>query len=247
MKKTINTIVLHRVVENDVVHFTDINVASLKFLLALCSQNVCSLDEAFLKDGDISRQVCLTFDDGNLSDFERVLPLLLACNVRATFFIVTDFIGTPDYMDICHIKELHRKGMQIGSHSVSHTNFLKLTKTQRFLELQESKNVLEEITGSKITSFSFPYGFFNKDCVKQVFEAGYSICCNSQHGISSSTDSEVCRNSINAKTSMNRIRKIVNANVCQRLLWYCEDRIKSIMKSHFSSIYIRLRNLLFKI
>ena len=65
-------------------------------------------------------------------------------------------------MDVDHIKELHRKGIQIGSHSVSNKNFLKLTKTHSFFELQESKDVLEEITGNKITGFSFPYVFLTK-------------------------------------------------------------------------------------
>ena len=80
--------------------------------------------------------------------------------------------------------------------------------------------------------------------VEAVFSAGYSICCTSKHGISSKLDFVVPRNSINAKTSMNRIDKILNANLTQRWSWYIEDIIKSILKRSFPQFYVTLRNLL---
>lgn len=246
MTKNVNTFVLHKVVEAETVDFTDVNVSTLKHLLELCGGDIYNLDEAFLLKQEGSRKVCITFDDGNSSDFDYVLPLLSAHNATATFFIVTDYIGTPGHLNAWQIKELHRQGMQIGSHSLSHQNFLNLPAKHRRRELSESKNKLEDITGANVTSFSFPYGFYNNECVEEVFEAGYSICCTSRHGLCASSDSLVCRNSINARTSKRGIRSAVNAGITQRGLWLCEDYVKAILKRYFHSWYVRFKALLLR-
>ena len=241
--KKFNALVLHRVIDGNPENFIDIRLTTLKNMLSNKEYNFVSIDDALNAKGSMKPCICLTFDDGFSSDCDLVLPELKKISAVATFFIVTDFLDTPNYLTTKQVKYLSDEGMQIGSHSKSHSNFLMLTPDERLEELDESKAVLEDIIGKKITSFSFPYGFFDDECSRAVFASGYSSCCTSSHGLTSKEGSMVNRNSINFKTSMKRIDKIFRARLGQRVTWYFEDRIKVILKRYFPNSYIILRNL----
>jgi peptidoglycan/xylan/chitin deacetylase (PgdA/CDA1 family) len=186
----------------------------------------------------------LTFDDGFSSDYDIVLPELKKAGAKATFFIVTDLIGKPGYMTKEQIKSLSEAGMQIGSHSVSHPNFLEINPEEREKEFIESKLILERIIDKEITCFSFPFGFYNFESIETAFSAGYSICCTSDHGLSSHDQTVICRNSINANTSIERVGNVLEANLLQRTVWFLEDKTKSLMKKFMPDIYVYMRNLL---
>ena len=241
-----NTIVLHRVVEGQSKSFIDITLQTLRHILkaSMSIGQLVSIDQAIVSSEDASRSICLTFDDGFSSDYDLVLPELKRINAAATFFIVTDWLGTPGYLTEQQVRDLSDSGMQIGSHSKSHPNFLAMTLKERLDELRGSKLILENIIGKEISTFSFPFGFYDDECIEAVFSSGYSICCTSKHGVSSKLDCVVPRNSINAKTSMNRLDKILNANLTQQWFWYIEDIIKSNLKRWVPQLYVTLRNLL---
>jgi peptidoglycan/xylan/chitin deacetylase (PgdA/CDA1 family) len=68
------------------------------------------------------------------------------------------------------------KLITIGSHSHSHYNFSKLTKTQTLNELIKSKSILEKITKKKVLHFAYPYGGYdniNFKYAKLLKNAGY--------------------------------------------------------------------------
>ncbi|MDB2389748.1 polysaccharide deacetylase family protein [Alphaproteobacteria bacterium] len=239
----LNAIVLHRVVNHSPIDFTDIRLETLKFILSKSSYNFVSIDEAFQNHFQDGSSICLTFDDGFSSDYDLVLPELKRINSKATFFIVTDFLDTPRYLTTMQVKILSENGMQIGSHSKSHPNFLSLTSSERINELHTSKVILEEIIGKEVTAFSFPFGCYDEKCAEAVFSSGYNICCTSQHGISLRSNAMMPRNSINAKTSFKRIEKILDPTIGQRLCWYIEDIVKAILKRWFPKLYLVLRNL----
>lgn len=242
-----NAIVLHRVIDGKAEEFIDIDLKNLQFILSNFNLNFVSIEKAYADKHHERPNICLTFDDGFSSDYNLVLPELKKIGATATFFIVTDLLDTPGYLETWQVKKMSESGMQIGSHSRSHPNFLKLSAEQMIKELRESKIVLEKIIGKEVTSFSFPFGFYNEESVQAVFSSGYSICCTSQHGLSSNLSFIVQRNSINAKTSIKRIKKILKSNYLQRLSWYFEDVIKVTLKRFVPKIYIILRNLFSRI
>src|SRR5437868_6272319 len=61
--------------------------------------------------------VHLTFDDGGVSFHDPIAGLLEAHNWRGYFFITTDRVGTSAFLDAAQIRDLHRRGHIIGSHS----------------------------------------------------------------------------------------------------------------------------------
>src|SRR4051812_33126946 len=64
--------------------------------------------------------VFLTFDDGAESAYTFVAGLLEERGWRGHFFIITNWIGRPGYVDRRQIRELHSRGHVIGSHTCTH-------------------------------------------------------------------------------------------------------------------------------
>ena len=80
----------------------------------------CWIDPQFFAEilDAVSRRkdVELTFDDSNESDYTIALPLLKARRLVARFFVVADRIGKAGYLSKGQIQELCAEGMTIGSH-----------------------------------------------------------------------------------------------------------------------------------
>jgi peptidoglycan/xylan/chitin deacetylase (PgdA/CDA1 family) len=129
----------------------------------------------------------VTFDDGFVSVLENALPELERRNIPATFFIPTGSLGGPPawikaasparHERVLSAEQLaglkdHRL-LAIGSHSISHPNFLKLDPAQARRELEQSKAQLETILCHKVGLFSFPHGAYDSQTIDLARAAGY--------------------------------------------------------------------------
>jgi peptidoglycan/xylan/chitin deacetylase (PgdA/CDA1 family) len=242
-----NTLVLHQVVPGQISNFEDITTQAFFHILNRSEKNIFSIDEVYkLHAKQDKLPICLTFDDGFLSDHDIVLPALKEREYKATFFIVQDYIGKDGYMEKDHIIELSNAGMQIGSHSKTHPNFLKIDTKAKEYELSSSKSFLEELIGQEVTTFSFPYGFIDKSSIDAVFAAGYKYCCTSKHGLCSIDSDVIPRNSINGRTKISQIYKNMRPSIATRLSWSAEDVVKSKFKNYAPEIYPKIRDFISK-
>jgi peptidoglycan/xylan/chitin deacetylase (PgdA/CDA1 family) len=79
--------------------------------------------------------VSLTFDDGVQGDFTQALPTLQKYGYQGTFYINSDKIATnaadrqTNYMLWSEVQQLQAAGMQIGGHTIGHTNLVTLWNT----------------------------------------------------------------------------------------------------------------------
>ena len=119
------------------------------------------------------RTVALTFDDGYVSHFETVAPLLLRYHFSGTFFIAPELIGKRGYMSWEQLRKLVFLGMEIGSHGMSHEPLTFVTREQLTDEVARSKQLLEERLGVPIRAIAAPRGFWNRTVADAVAEAGY--------------------------------------------------------------------------
>ena len=117
--------------------------------------------------------IILTFDDGEMNNYERALPVLKKYGFPAYFFVVSKRIGLRDYMGWDELRSMHEAGMVIGSHGFSHEILTNLLDTQIEEELRVSKRYLEKNLGIEIDSFSVPRGFCNERIIRMAYEAGY--------------------------------------------------------------------------
>lgn len=89
------------------------------------------------------------------------------------------------YMTWDELAELHRCGITIGSHGLTHRSLGKLPPEELCGEAQQSRRLLESRLGCKVTAFAYPYGTradFSPNTAKALAEAGYTVAFTSQHG-----------------------------------------------------------------
>ena len=115
----------------------------------------------------------VTFDDGSISDFEIGFPGLKDKGIKATFFVTVENIGLSGYMTITHLREMAESGMEIGSHGLTHQYLITMTRNEAIREIRESKDRLEQATGTKVVSFAPVGGHYKKWMEKCAYEAGY--------------------------------------------------------------------------
>lgn len=111
--------------------------------------------------------ISLTFDDGPISDYEEVLPLMTAKGQKGTFYITTGFIGKPGYMSWSQVQTMKNKGMDIGAHTVNH---LELPNYPVNIVNQELKRSLSQLKqkGITATEFAAPFGAYDLDTTASV-------------------------------------------------------------------------------
>jgi peptidoglycan/xylan/chitin deacetylase (PgdA/CDA1 family) len=140
-----------------------------------------------------TRRAVLTFDDGYRGVKERALPRLLSRGFSATVFVVADRTGgvndwdgeTPGepLLSADEIRALHDAGIEIGSHGATHRALTRLDDADLHREVAGSKDTLERLTGTPVTSFCYPYGDFDDRVVTAVRAGGYRAACVIRGGI----------------------------------------------------------------
>ena len=133
------------------------------------------------------KPIVLSFDDGYRNMYEIVLPLLLARDMQATFFLYPAKFNTPTGLTTEMVAELADKGMEIGSHTYSHQDLTKISAVSLEKELLDSKKILEEITKKPIDFLCYPSGRFNEQVIAESKKAGYLGAVTTQMGMASHT------------------------------------------------------------
>jgi len=137
-------------------------------------------------------RVCVTFDDGFENLLENAVPVLEQLGVPAMVFIVPANMGTkprwnmpPGHseakerlMDQVQIEGLVKhRGIQVGSHTLTHANLTALEMPDLRRELLESKILLENTLRAPVTAVAFPYGACNKAILDAAEFVGYMLAC----------------------------------------------------------------------
>ena len=178
-----------------------------------------------MKRGDrLDCHLAITFDDGYLDNFEVAAPVLRDRGLPACFFVATGFIGTDrvpgwdldsgnvvSWMNWDQVRVLHRKGFEIGAHTVNHVNLgdaetsrihgasplppawrVEVDRQQALREISESRTQLAQALGSRVALFCYPFGRrenmaeYNRAAVR---DAGFECCMSAFGGlVSSDTD-----------------------------------------------------------
>ncbi len=123
----------------------------------------------------------LTFDDGGTSALTPTADLLEKHGWRGHFFMTTDYLGTPGFLSVAQLRELHTRGHVIGSHSCSHPARMALCSREQLLrEWRQSREVLAETLGAPVTVASVPGGYYSRAVAETAAEAGIRVLFNSE-------------------------------------------------------------------
>jgi peptidoglycan/xylan/chitin deacetylase (PgdA/CDA1 family) len=124
-----------------------------------------------------AKLVCIFFDDGFTNQYEVALPILLEHDFKATFGVITDYVGTGhdlwQYMDTGELEDLARYGMDIGCHTKTHLDLTTVSDKQLNEEIIESKKDLEHM-GFEVSTMVYPYYAWNDKVIEYTISANFT-------------------------------------------------------------------------
>lgn len=140
-----------------------------------------------------SRTVLLTFDDGYADNFGGAFEPLAARDMTATWYMVSGAIGkTAEWVPGAgaqgamlaagQVRDMHAAGMEIGSHTRTHADLNKTRHDVLQDEIEGAKHDLEDLLGTPVNSFAYPYGRYNDAARDAVRDAGYRSACSTRSG-----------------------------------------------------------------
>ena len=197
--------------------------------------------------------ILITFDDGFYSNYTFAKDVLDPLNIKAIFFVCTDFIGinniykknsfvidkifdgkTPQKIDQMwpmsweNLKELSKNGHTIGSHTKNH---LLLSSTNKISILEDeiinSGNMIEDKLNTKIKHFAYPFGdidSINKIALS-IARKRYKYIHSGIRGLNDRSTSfkAIRRQSINTNEGLKYNKFIIKGGWSE---YYKKDRIK---------------------
>jgi len=137
---------------------------------------------------DLQNKLIITFDDCAAELFEFAIPELVKRKMKAVFYMPSDHIDGQNIWDIeeynmasvklmnrSQLQHLLQLGMEVGSHGEKHIKLNKLSKTDAYTDIAESKKTLEKLLNHRIYSFAYPYGVIPAQHREMLAKAGYQF------------------------------------------------------------------------
>jgi len=190
-----------------------------------------------------------TFDDGGVSFYENIAPILEKFDQRGLFFISTQYIGSKGFLTKEQIFDLYSRGHLIGSHSHSHPENMALLSDEEIdQEWKKSIAILSEIIQSKIEFASIPNGSTSKKVVELSKKNGirylFTSCPTTKikdcNGI-------LCLGRFPVRANMKNeyaLSIVTNGNARKKL--YFRWLVISLLKGILGKQYLNVRNVAFR-
>ncbi len=158
-----------------------------------------------------AKPVMLTFDDGYEDNYYDAAPILIEHGFPATFYILTSKVDILGYMTWQQLIELDSKGMDIGSHAVTHRDLTAMPADEARVEISQSAADISSKLGHQPYWFCYPSGKFNPETIKLVFQSGYLLAASTETGELQSSDTpyQLKRYRVDADTSLEEFQYLV--------------------------------------
>ncbi len=160
------------------------------------------------------KPIMLTFDDGHYSNYTYVLPLLKKYDCKAVISIVGEFVDRSteegelntsySYLSWDLVNELvgspyvEIQNHSYGMHDICERKGCMIMKGEDYKEYTKQmendvgklQEIIEEKTGYRPTTFTYPYGFVCVECNKILKELGFKATLSCYEGINVLTGKE---------------------------------------------------------
>ncbi len=147
-----------------------------------------------------------------IRDYVRELKSMTYAELDEMLRDIITILGDIDYSDVdsfmssSQIKEMHKNGIEFGSHACSHKILTRLDDQVVKNELLQSKRHLHDMLSDEIDTIAYPNGDYNSHLGELTQAAGYRIGFGTNHGYVSLSDDKLNlkRININDTTATNR-------------------------------------------
>lgn len=148
----------------------------------------------YLRGERAGRVAVITLDDGYADNLESALPPLQKFGFTATVYAVSGKIGQFNAWDaqklgirkrlmtVAELRQWSDGGMEIGAHTRSHPRLTTCDDRTLHDEICGSKTDLEDLVGTPVTQFCYPYGDLDDRVVAATREAGYAAATATRRG-----------------------------------------------------------------
>jgi len=195
-------------------------IKQLKYLNKYYNIVTLSQDGTWIGLSKKKVNILITFDDGFINNYEVAMPILLDFGINAYFFLISDCVEEgvvpcfikrqypnhdciPEFRTVnkIQVKEMLQKGMNIGSHTISHNDLSKFSITEAVYDADKSKKYLKTILENNVESFAFPWGFYKEEqlpSIKKIFRRIFTV----KHGFNLKDDHILHRNEVDEDYQM---------------------------------------------
>lgn len=120
------------------------------------------------------KPIVITFDDNNITQYDVALPVLEKHKFVAVFYLVTNKLGQKSgVINNALALDMHKRGQDIESHTVTHRALTGLGPKQIEQELKDSKQALQTLLGKTVNHVAYPGTAHNKTVRDLAKAAGY--------------------------------------------------------------------------
>lgn len=119
------------------------------------------------------KPVILTFDDGYENVYTKMLPILEAHKMKAVVYVITNELGKPGYLTLEQVKDMQKRGIEIGSHTADHLALDVEGVEMQLHQVRDSRIFLNWSGLEPIYTFSYPNGAYNSDIIKILKQENY--------------------------------------------------------------------------
>jgi peptidoglycan/xylan/chitin deacetylase (PgdA/CDA1 family) len=107
--------------------------------------------------------------------------LLKKYSIKGTFYIapLNHEVSKSELLNEDQLRLL-AKDFEIGAHTMTHVRLAEIDRDSAEKEMRNSKSYLEKVLGKTVSSFSYPYGSFNKSIIDAARNIGFRCARTTQ-------------------------------------------------------------------
>ncbi len=130
------------------------------------------------------KPIVVTFDDGYRDVYRYASPVIERLGMHATSYVITERISGEDrsFLSWRQVRRFEDRGVEIGSHTVSHASLTSLSDAGALDELARSRKQLERKLDHRVPWLAYPYGDYDARVERLAKKAGYKLAVTTDWG-----------------------------------------------------------------